>query len=194
MKVVCIDFETANRHYCSACSVGIAVVGNGVVTESRHWLIKPHYDYGYFDGMNVSVHGITPEQVKTAPEFDSVYSELLPYFENAVLAAHYAVFDMSVLRKSLEIYGIQCPDLNYICTRNIARKVWKLDSYRLNAVSEHLFYHFQHHDALEDALACSNILRRAMAEKGIPVLDEFIGSLGLCYGNLRKPSSSGRKV
>jgi len=185
MKVVCIDFETANRHYCSACSVGIAVIENGALTDSRYWMIKPHKSYNYFDRMNVSIHGITPDSVKSEHEFDYVYKELAPFLENAVLAAHYAVFDMSVLKKSMEVYEIECPNLYYICTRNIAKKIWKLDSYKLNVVSENLFYRFTHHNALEDALACGNILIKGMAEKGIFVLDDFIKSLGLSYTSLQ---------
>ena len=37
-----------------------------------------------------------------APGFDVVFQELRPHFENALLAAHNAAFDMSVLRALLE--------------------------------------------------------------------------------------------
>ncbi len=38
-----IDFETANQHRSSVCSVGVVVVRNGkvTVTDKRYWLIKP---------------------------------------------------------------------------------------------------------------------------------------------------------
>ena len=36
-----IDFETANQHRSSVCSVGVVVVRNGKVTDKLYRLIKP---------------------------------------------------------------------------------------------------------------------------------------------------------
>ena len=36
-----IDFETANSHRSSVCSVGVAIVRNGVITDRFYSLIRP---------------------------------------------------------------------------------------------------------------------------------------------------------
>ena len=185
MKVACIDFETANRTSTSACSLGLVILEDCKVIESRSWFINPHIAYRYFEPANIEIHGITPEQVQYAPEFDAVYEELLPLIYDSVLAAHYALFDMSVLKSTLALYDIACPDLNYVCTRNIARKIWTLPAYKLNVVSEHLNHEFKHHDALSDAFACANIFVKAVENKQIFNLDEFMRSINLGFGTLR---------
>lgn len=40
MKMVCIDFETANRFIGSICAVGIAVIEQGQISQTGYWLVK----------------------------------------------------------------------------------------------------------------------------------------------------------
>lgn len=40
-----IDFETANRHRSSVCSVGIVIVRNGKICQEIYRLIKPCPNY-----------------------------------------------------------------------------------------------------------------------------------------------------
>ena len=42
-----IDFETANHHPTSACSIGIVVVRDGVIADEFSHLIKPEPFYFY---------------------------------------------------------------------------------------------------------------------------------------------------
>ena len=47
-KIVAIDFETANNQMSSVCSVGIAVMEDGVVIDHYYSLIKPEENVSYF--------------------------------------------------------------------------------------------------------------------------------------------------
>ena len=133
MKITCIDFETANRFHGSVCAVGVVVIEKGKITQSKNWLVKPHESHAYFEPFNITIHKITPEAVANSPEFDKVYEELKPYLENAVLVAHNAVFDMSVIKKVLDLYDIPLPKNMNICSCSIARKTWHdLENYKLN--------------------------------------------------------------
>lgn len=40
-----IDFETANQHRSSVCSVGVVVVCDGKVVDKLYRLIKPNPNY-----------------------------------------------------------------------------------------------------------------------------------------------------
>ncbi len=94
---VSIDFETANKNRCSPCSIGIAVIKAGEVVDSFEQLIRPHKDYSEFNEFNIGIHGITPEMVKDAPEFDMVMERLFPLINNNIVVAHNMSFDSSVL-------------------------------------------------------------------------------------------------
>ena len=195
MKIICIDFETANHKSASACSVGLALLEKNRLSPIGHHFIKPHEENSYFHPNNIMIHGITPEDVLNSPEFDCVYNNYIkPYLGQVVFAAHNASFDMSVLKDSLSLYNIECPDINYICSCRISRRIWLLPSHKLSCVSEHLDFKFKHHNALEDALACGNIIKKAMEEKGFDSLDEFLESLKLPYSSLLHLGLKNNKV
>ena len=185
MKVICIDFETS--HSYNACSVGLAALEHGTISPIGHWLIKPHEEHSYFHPVNISIHGITPEDVMTEPEFDVIYSKYIkPVLKGAVFAAHNAAFDMAVLRANLDLYGIEHPDIEYICSCKISRKAWDLPSHKLNLVSQYLNFDFTHHNALADAIACANILKRATEDKGFKSLEELLESIKIPYSSFHK--------
>lgn len=167
-EITCIDFETANPFWGSICAVGVAAVRGGEAVMARNVLVKPHGEYGKFNRDNIRVHGITPAMVESAPEFPVVYEELGPLIENSIVAAHNTEFDINCLKDALTIYGLPIPSFEYFCSCELSRAVWKgLKNYKLKTVSKHLGYVFKHHDAGADALACANIIIRAMEETGI---------------------------
>jgi len=165
MKIIAIDFETANERRASACSVGLAWIENGAVTRVEERLIRPKEMR--FSGFNIGIHGIHPEDVEEAPEFPDVMNEFRDDCAGAMLIAHNASFDMSVWRASLDLYGHSYPCFDYLCTLQMARRVWQdLPSYKLNALGRHLCIPFNHHNAAEDASVCSQIALAITADLG----------------------------
>jgi DNA polymerase-3 subunit epsilon len=136
MSWVAIDFETANETRGSACALGVAIVEAGQVIDRASWLIRPPtLD---FNPYNVMIHGITAADVASAPTFDSLWPTIETLLAGRPVVAHYASFDISVLRHSLDAYGISWPRLEYVCTRVLAKKVWTdLLSYSLPVVAKH---------------------------------------------------------
>ncbi len=58
-----IDFETANHHPTSVCSVGVVVVRNGKIADKIYRLIRPEPEwYSYW---NTRIHGLTAEDTIT---------------------------------------------------------------------------------------------------------------------------------
>lgn len=165
MNFTVIDFETANSKRASACSIGIVKVIDGEIVLEKEWLIKP--PGMHFSWRNIQIHGIKPEDVEDAPTFDTLYQlELKKLLEGELIVAHNASFDISVLRHMLDYYQIEYPTFDYLCTVKISKKTWpQLGSHRLNRVSDYLKFYFNHHNALQDCLACSNILINACVEE-----------------------------
>ena len=122
-------------------------------------LFQPPQQHNWFHHGNIQVHGIKPEDIADAPEFEQVLPELLLFSDGLPLVAHNASFDMGVLRASAEAVNFDLPNLAYACSLKMARKTYHLDSYRLNAVAYAIGHEeFKHHDALADADACARIV------------------------------------
>ena len=197
MDFIAIDFETANEKRNSPCSIGIVVVKGGKVVEKIYHLIKPKEMR--FMPINIGIHGIRPAMVKEELEFDKVWEKIKRYFHNTIVIAHNASFDISVLRNTLITYNIEMPSFKYICTMKLSRNFYKnLDNARLNTVNKFLGYSFNYHDALADALACSNILINISNELNTTNIDEISKLVGVTIGTVNnegyKPSSSKGRI
>ena len=180
MKLCVIDFETANQHSASACSIGLMVVENGEVLHEAVYLIRPHVKVAYFSEKNISIHGIRYDDVEYEKEFDAIYPELRPWFEDSVLMAHNAAFDMGVLSSLFKLYQIETKPLKYIDSLEIARKVYPfLRNHKLNTVCEHLDIELNHHEALSDAKGSCLIALNTMAMMDDFDLELFIDRLNL---------------
>jgi len=155
MRAVAIDFETANEQRASACSIGLAWIEDGRVTDRETHLIRP--PEMRFAPVNIRIHGITPDMVEDAPEFPDVLASLRERIDGCdMVLAHNAGFDMSVVRASCDAYALSYPEFDYLCTVKVAQKVWTdLGSARLNVLGDHLGIAFKHHDAGEDAFVCA---------------------------------------
>lgn len=175
-----IDFETANSSSASACSVGLVRVRDGEVVASDGWLIRPPAGHDRFFDINVSIHGITADQVEHAPGWVAQLPRLLDFIGDDVLVAHNAGFDMAVLRRACEATEAALPALRSVCSVQLARKTYQLDSYRLPLVAAAVgFLDFAHHDALADAHACAHIAIDAARRAGAHDIVELAMLLGV---------------
>ncbi|WGD38341.1 3'-5' exonuclease [Lysinibacter sp. HNR] len=182
-----IDFETANSHGASACSVGLVKVRNSIIVDRASWLIRPPEKYGTFLDWNTRIHGMTPRDVEGAEGWEEQFSRLIEFTENDVLIAHNASFDMGVIRASCEATAITVPRLNYLCSVQLARKTYSLASYRLPAVAQAAgVTDFQHHEALADAEACASIVVDAHRRHGADNVIALSATTGVAIKTLLK--------
>lgn len=183
MEFTAIDFETANESRASACAIGIVVVRNLEVVEEFYHLIRPP-DL-YFSPFNIRIHGIRPRDVLDQPSFAELWTDIRGYFENRLVIAHNASFDMSVLRSVLDTYNLDYPGLKYSCTMRMARRIWPYQpSYRLSSIAQMLGITFRHHHALEDAYACAQIATHMANRVRAASLRELVSRLGLSFESL----------
>ncbi len=154
-----IDFETANSHGASACSVGLVRVRNGIVEDRARWLIKPPPGRDEFLPFNIKIHGITPEMVLDARSWAEQLDELRDFIGSDVVIAHNAGFDMGVIKAACAETVTPTPKLRYLCSVQVSRKTYDIPSHRLPlAAAAAGFGEFAHHEALADAEACASII------------------------------------
>ncbi|GAA1968657.1 3'-5' exonuclease [Isoptericola halotolerans] len=159
LSFTAIDFETANPKRASVCSVGLAKVRDGVVVDTLETLVQPPSGVQSFNHYNVAVHGITAQAVLGAPTWDVVYPKVAEFAGADALVAHNAAFDRSVLTQASAACGIVLPRTRWLCTRDTARSVLDLASYKLPDVSTALnIPDHDHHDAGADARQCALVL------------------------------------
>ncbi|QIM19103.1 3'-5' exonuclease [Leucobacter coleopterorum] len=157
-----LDFETANSHPSSACSVGLVRVRAGVVVEHAYWLIKPPPAHAEFLPFNIKIHGITAQMVADARPWQDQLTELTDFIGDDIAVAHNASFDMGVIRAACAESISPTPRLKYLCSVQVSRKTYEIPSHRLPLAAEAAgFGEFAHHDALADAEACAAIISDA---------------------------------
>jgi DNA polymerase-3 subunit epsilon len=178
---IAFDVETANRNRHSICSIGMIFVENGKIKDSLYQLINPEEP---FDRMNISIHHITPNDVKNAPTFDLFYQSIKKQISGSIMIAHNMTFDGPALRNNLTRYQIQ-PAVNpLLCTVQLSRKlILGLPSYSLKPLCQFLGINLEnHHNALDDAMACAEIMLRLAGEYNLDNLDTVYQKTGIVPG------------
>lgn len=161
MRVLAIDFETADTGRDSACAIGAVLIEDGRIADRFYRLIRPPRQRVMF----TAIHGIRWADVANEQCFGEIWPALAPLVAAADLfAAHNAGFDRGVLIGCCEAYGIEPPHRPWLCTVKLSRALWDIRPTRLPNVCEHFGIPLNHHDALSDALACAEIARRALLE------------------------------
>ena len=153
-RLIAFDVETPNAYNDRMSAIGVAVIERGRITRTFSTLIHPET---HFDAFNVSLTGISPEMVRTAPTFPAVWKTIGPVMQSGVLLAHNAPFDMRVLACCLQDYGIDAPrSFPYACTVQMGRKCYpELPNHKLDTLCRYRCIPLNHHQADSDCLACA---------------------------------------
>lgn len=168
MEFVAIDVETANADMSSICQIGLARFNKGQLVEEWKTYIDPE---DYFDGINVSIHGINEKTVKGAPVIAGVSGEIYRFLDDHVSVCH-THFDRVAVQQAFEKYQLRHPRCRWLDSARVARRTW-LDfaqrGYGLGNVCAFLGYEFTPHDALEDAKAAACIVNAAIEKTGLDI-------------------------
>lgn len=171
---VVIDFEIANNNFDSACSIGLIMVKDNVIVDNFYSLIKP--EPLEFDPETIKVHKIHPNDVLNSPTFDVVWNQIQTYFDENIILAHNAQFDMNVLRHCLDKYNLTAPNFTYICTIPLSTKVCSGQglSNKLSDRCEFLGISLSnHHNALCDAEATANLILKCIEIKKVKNFEAY---------------------
>ena len=181
MNFIAIDFETANSKRDSICALGAVLVENSKIVKKFYTLIKPHKSRNHFSSICKQIHGINENMVNNSPEFPIVYNKIKEYIENYWVFAHNAASaDISMIRKTLELYDINIPDIKYGCSLKLSKNIFELISYRLDVVAKTLDIELDHHNPISDAMACASIILYGYQKYGNKIYDLSTSSNKTC--------------
>ena len=166
MNFVAIDVETANADMASICSIGAVKFERGKIVGEWYSLVDPQ---DYFDGINVSIHGIDVDMVRGAPTYAEASRTLHDMLRDAVAVTH-THFDRVATHQASNRWAVAEPTCTWLDSARVARRTWAecaSSGYGLADVCRLIGYEFQHHHALEDAKAAGHILLTAMQKTGL---------------------------
>lgn len=186
MNFVSIDFETADQFRHSPCQIGLTYVEDGMKVGVETFFIKPPC-YPYFDDFNISIHGITPQDVADSPSFDELWPDLESKLSNRLIIAHNASFDLSVLRQTLDHYGLEYPELRFLCTHRLSKLTWpEVGYYSLSYLHDRFRLGLdKHHDAGQDSKAAANLALEIFRKLNIDTLSDIDEVLGIQIGQMK---------
>lgn len=165
-RYIVFDVETPNRYNNRMSAIGISVVEEGRIVREFFSLVDPEQP---FDRFNSMLTGIDEESVADAPAFPELWKRIEPILSSGILVAHNASFDLGVLRKCLESYGIEWkPFAKGICTVVMGRSLLPGISHKLKDMCAYYGICLNHHQADSDSRACAEILIRYMKSGAVP--------------------------
>jgi DNA polymerase-3 subunit epsilon len=172
VNFVALDVETANPDCSSICQIATVSFADGRIASAWQTYVDPQ---DYFDSVNISIHGITEDDVRGAPTLPQLLEELRRILTGRIVACHTA-FDRVALARATEKYQLQPLDVTWLDTARVARRVWsqfERRGYGLASVAKFLGIEFKHHEARGDACAAGELLIRAIAKTGVG-LEEWL--------------------
>lgn len=178
MNFIAMDFETASPKRFSACSLSLAIVRENRIVDEFYSLINPQTPFSW---RNIQIHGIHEADVANAPTFPEIWQHIAQFYTpDKLVIAHNATFDNSVLKNTLQHYGISAPAYLTLDTLRTSQKLLpQLPNHKLNTVADALNIELNHHhNALDDAQACADILISQAQQFGPQTIKPFIKMIG----------------
>ena len=120
MNFVAIDVETANADMASICQIGLVKFADGTLVDEWVTYVDPEE---YFDGINVSIHGIDESTVQGAPTYPELFETLHSYLKGSVAVCH-THFDRVATHQACHRYGIEIPQISWLDSARVARRTW----------------------------------------------------------------------
>ncbi|AEI46753.1 exonuclease domain-containing protein [Runella slithyformis] len=189
MKFIAIDFETANEARSSACALGLSLVENGQIVDSKYWLIRP--EPLYVTAYNQGIHGISEDMLLNQPTFADIWPDIVDYFRDNTILAHNAAFDVGVLTALLTKYSIELPKMQYACSMRLAKGLWREYYYSLKYLAYRHKIDFIHHHAGEDARACALLTLKMIEKSGVSTIEDLCQTAQL---RLRQIEQFGKSI
>jgi DNA polymerase-3 subunit epsilon len=127
---------------------------------------------------SISIHGITPQRVRSQPTIGQVLPAFHRYAQDTVLVAHNAAFDMRFLqlKESTTDLRFDQPVLDTLLLSALLHP--QQDSHRLEAIAARLGVQvLGRHTALGDALVTAEVFQKLvplLADRGIHTLGQAL--------------------
>jgi len=185
-KYLAIDFETANEHKLSACSIGVVQFDKNEIIKQFSAFIKPPTGYQRLNQLNYKIHGINQSKYMDSDYFDKIWEKLQKEFDlkQNIIVCHNASFDINVLKELFKHYKIKGEKFYFLDTINLSKLTWNLSNYKLSTIASNLNIQLNHHNALSDSLACASIAMRCLKKHNINDFNYLLKDSRFGYGKL----------
>ncbi len=171
MQFLATDVELANPSYDSICQVALVTFDENGLKESWSSYVDPET---HFNEFNSWIHGIGPEDVKGAPNFPSLATEMRERISGQVVV-HHTAFDRAAYNRCLGRYSLEPFDCAWLDSARVARRAWEEFSqkgYGLKNLCKKLGIDLgEHHNAENDARVAGQVLLEAIKQSGVPLED-----------------------
>ena len=167
---VSIDFETLYTQRVSACSIGMVKYRDGKKVDQYYSLIRPPFDYPGKSGQVLTwVHGISEDDVRNEKTFAELLPDIEAFVDGLPLVAHNASVEKCCIRDVCAYYEINTKldyenifdtlPLSREAEAKLGLQVEGQGTHSLDAVCRRFDVSvLNHHNALEDAEMCGNIM------------------------------------
>ena len=178
-----LDFETATSQRASVCEVGMCYVRDGQIMSSPSYLMRPPGNL--YDPANIAIHGITPRMTADAPEFWLQWPGIAAGLKGETVVAHYAPFDMGVIREECLRCGLPLPEFRFVCSCALARYVLPgFYSYGLEPLCQHFDIATEgHHRAGTDALMTAKLMLRLCEVAEVDSIEALVEKYHYRFGS-----------
>jgi len=183
INFVALDFETATSVRSSACEVGLTFVESGEIIRSESWLIKPPGNN--YDPANTLIHGITPLMTANAQTFPEQWNRLALLLKGKTVVAHYAPFDMSIIREECQTNDLPFPEFRFACSCALSRFVVPgQPSYGLEPMCIHFGINADgHHRAETDTVMTAKLMLALCDKAKAGTIDDLVEKYHYRFGN-----------
>lgn len=184
-KYAVIDTELSGLDYRKDAIIsigGVRMVGGKIyVGDAFYRLVNPGAE---FNTLNVTIHGITPSDLKEKPGIESVLPEFIDFCGNDVIIGFYPSIDLAFLNREMsKIYGLSIKNLVvdvFVLYRWIRHKAGDghVGNPSLYGIAQDLGIPVRDaHNAISDAFITAQVFQRllyALSDLGIRSVGELV--------------------
>ena len=160
-KITVLDFETTGLEKdARAVEVSLIHLINGEISAILSEIVNPEQS---ISRRVSSIHGITNFKIQGARKFREIWTDLFPFFNNAIVVAHNASFDARILRNEINRNCLNVPKTEWWCTRKLSSYCWprRYKSYSLQHLANVLRLESKPtHGAEDDAMTALELLNK----------------------------------
>lgn len=169
---VIFDFETTgfNANNAEIIEIGAVKIRDGEIVDKFSAFVNPQKPIPL---EIINLTGIDQSMVDEASLLSEILPDFVDFFQDSVLVAHNATFDLRFLQAALRKTGMQevIPKITIIDTLNLSRALLtNLKNHKLNTLAEHFQVSLKnHHRACDDAQATGEIFLKLLSEIDIEI-------------------------
>ncbi len=117
----------------------------------------------------IPYHGLTNEDLRDAPSLKKPLQAFLKFYGHLPLVAHNALFDASFLIRGIHEYNFEISLSSVFDSCRMGRAIYKKhesppQDFKLSTMASYYNFEFNHHQALDDAIACLKIFAGSLLE------------------------------